>query len=126
MPDRHYANRPVCGTPKRKLENGERRLAPETRTQRMEMPEIARQRPAPASLSRGNINDFYRPGKISQETELRGWANRIRTKACTLYASLLADEKRARNCVAREAVSSRSVHRYLIPGVVEDEDRDRL
>jgi len=66
------------------------------------MPEIAGQRPAPASLTRGNINDFHRPGKISQET-----ANRIRTKACTLYASLLADEKRERNCVALEAVSSR-------------------
>jgi hypothetical protein len=26
----------------------------------------------PASLTRGNINDFHRPGKISQETELRG------------------------------------------------------
>jgi hypothetical protein len=36
------------------------------------MPEIARQRPAPASLTRGKINDFHRPGKISQETELRG------------------------------------------------------
>jgi len=32
------------------------------------MPEIAGQRPAPASLTRGNINDFHRPGKISQET----------------------------------------------------------
>ena len=44
------------------------------------MPEIAGQRPAPASLTRGNINDFYRPGKISQETELRGWGTWIRTK----------------------------------------------
>jgi hypothetical protein len=35
-------------------------------------PEIAGQRPAPASLTRGKINDFHRPGKISQETELRG------------------------------------------------------
>ena len=43
------------------------------------MPEIAGQRPAPASLTRGNINDFYRPGKISQETELRGCPERIRT-----------------------------------------------
>jgi hypothetical protein len=30
-----------------------------------------------------------------------------RTKACTLYASLLADEKCERNCIALEAVSSR-------------------
>jgi hypothetical protein len=44
------------------------------------MPEIAGQRPAPASLTRGNINDFHRPGKISQETELRGWGTWIRTK----------------------------------------------
>ena len=29
----------------------------------------------------------------------------LRTKACALYASLLADEKRERNCVALEAVS---------------------
>jgi hypothetical protein len=44
------------------------------------MPEIAGQRPAPASLTRGKINDFHRPGKISQETELRGWGTWIRTK----------------------------------------------
>jgi hypothetical protein len=31
-------------------------------------------------------------------------ANRIRTKACTLYGSLLAAERRERNCVALEAV----------------------
>ena len=43
------------------------------------MPEIARQRLAPASLTRGKINDFHRPGKISQETELRGWGTWIRT-----------------------------------------------
>jgi hypothetical protein len=61
------------------LENGEQRLAPETLAQRTEMPEIAGQRPAAASLTRGNINDFHRPGKISQETELRGWGGRIRT-----------------------------------------------
>jgi hypothetical protein len=35
---------------------------------------------APASLTRGKINDFHRPGKISQETELRGWGTWIRTK----------------------------------------------
>jgi hypothetical protein len=44
------------------------------------MPEIAGQRPAPASLTRGKINDFHRPGKISQETELPGWGTWIRTK----------------------------------------------
>src|ERR1700730_1641981 len=75
LPERHCANRslstaePVSAPPKWKLENGEQRPAPETRAQRTEMPEIAGQRPAPASLTRGNINDFHRPGKISQETE---------------------------------------------------------
>ena len=34
------------------------------------------------------------------ETGLAGWGTCIRTKACTLYASLLAGEKRERNCVA--------------------------
>src|ERR1700730_2756849 len=38
---------------------------------------------------------------------ITGWGTWIRTKACTLYASLLADENRERNCVALEAVSSR-------------------
>jgi hypothetical protein len=83
---RHCANRslstaePVSAPPKWKLENGEQRPAPETLAQRTEMPEIARQRPAPASLTRGKINDFHRPGKIGQETELRGWGTWIRTK----------------------------------------------
>jgi hypothetical protein len=44
------------------MENGEQRPAPETRTQRTEMPEIARQGPAPVSLTRGNINDFLHGG----------------------------------------------------------------
>jgi hypothetical protein len=63
---------PVSAPPKWKLENGKQRPAPETLAQRTKMPEIAGQRPAPASLTRGKINDFHRPGKISQETELRG------------------------------------------------------
>ena len=46
-------------------------------------------------------------GNKTPETGLPGWGTWIRTKACTLYASLLADEKRERNCVALEAVSSR-------------------
>jgi hypothetical protein len=28
------------------------------------------QRPKPAKLTRGNVNDFHKPGKIGQETEL--------------------------------------------------------
>jgi hypothetical protein len=83
--ERHCANRslstaePVSAPPKWKLENGEQRPAPETVAQRTKMPEIAGQRPAPANLTRGKINDFHRPGKISQETELRGCPERIRT-----------------------------------------------
>jgi hypothetical protein len=85
MPDRHYANRslstaePVSAPPKRKLENGEQRPAPETRAQRTEIPEIARQRPEPASLIRGEINDFHRPGKISQGFEPPHGGIKIRT-----------------------------------------------
>src|ERR1700737_5435332 len=71
---------PVSAPPKWKWENGEQRPAPETLAQRTKMPEIAGQRLAPASLTRGKINDFHRPGKISQETELRGWGTWIRTK----------------------------------------------
>ena len=51
-----------------------------------------------------------RPRKLKIRGHVRqvyGWGTWIRTKACTLYASLLADEKRERNCVALEAVSSR-------------------
>jgi hypothetical protein len=55
-------------------------------------------------------DEFRRKRKLTKRSNIHrlfGWANRIRTKACTLYASLLADEKRERNCVALEAVSSR-------------------
>jgi hypothetical protein len=58
-------------------------------------------------LTRGNVGGSRQPGNNTPETRLPGWANRIRTKAWTLYASLLVDEKRERNCVALEAVSSR-------------------
>src|ERR1700730_13580854 len=73
MPDRHYANRslstaePVPAPPKRKLENGEQRPAPGTRAQRTEMPKIARQRPAPASLTRGNVAGSHTPGNKTPE-----------------------------------------------------------
>jgi hypothetical protein len=76
MPDRHYANpslstaEPVSAPPKRKLENGEQRPAPETRAQRTEMPEIARQRPAPAILTHGNVADSHTPGNNTPETRL--------------------------------------------------------
>jgi hypothetical protein len=36
------------------------------------MAKIAGQRLGHANLTRGKINDFPKPGKIGQETELRG------------------------------------------------------
>jgi hypothetical protein len=73
---------PVCGTPRRKLENGEQRLAPETRRSKAESPETVDQRLGRASLTRGNVGGSYAPGNRTRETELRGWACRIRTCKC--------------------------------------------
>ena len=84
---------PVSATAKRKLENGEQRPAPETYPARAEIPKITGQRLGSASVTRGNVAGSHTPGNITPETRLPGWANWIRTKACTLYASLLADEK---------------------------------
>jgi hypothetical protein len=50
---------PVCSTPKRKLENGEQRLAPQSQRSRIKMLEIADQRPWRASLSRGNVGGSH-------------------------------------------------------------------
>ena len=44
------------------------------------MAKIAGQRLGHANLTRGKINDFHRPGKISQETGLPGWGTWIRTR----------------------------------------------
>ena len=65
------------------------------------MPEIAGQRPAPASLTRGKINDFHRPGKISQETELRGWGTWI-ARAHHIHARLIQNPKLTVRDIARE------------------------
>src|SRR2546429_287520 len=65
---------PVCGTPKRKLENGEQRLAPETHRSRTERLEIADQRLGRASLTRRNVGDSHTPGNHTAETGLAGWA----------------------------------------------------
>jgi hypothetical protein len=46
---------PVCGTPERKLEIGQQRLAPETQPSRAENLEIPEQRLGRASLTRGNV-----------------------------------------------------------------------
>ena len=63
---------PVSGTPKRKLENGEQRLAPKTHPSRTEIPEIAGQRLGRASLTRGNVGGSHTPGNHTAETGLPG------------------------------------------------------
>jgi hypothetical protein len=75
---------PVSGMPKRKLENGERRLAPQSRQSRAESPEFAGQRLGRASLTRGNVGGSPKPGNCIVETALRGWAWRNRTGKCHL------------------------------------------
>jgi len=79
------------------------------------MPEIAGQRPAPASLTRGKINDFHRPGKISQETELPGWGGRIRTSAWRNQKPFLFGEKQrlSRLNSGNPAVSGQMLTRIL-------------
>jgi hypothetical protein len=72
---------PVSPSRKRKLENSEQRPAPKSRAQRSEMPEVADQRPVPASLTRGNVDAFPFWGKYAPETALPGWGGRIRTSA---------------------------------------------
>jgi hypothetical protein len=85
IPDGHSANRslsaiePVSATAKRKLENGEQRLAPETRPLRAEMPQIAGQRLGRAGVTRGNVADSHTPGNNTPETRLPGCPERIRT-----------------------------------------------
>jgi hypothetical protein len=58
------------------------------------MPEIARQRPAPASLTHGNVEAFPFWGKYTPETKLSGFLQRL-----------------AGNCHAREFVLKRRVLR---------------
>src|SRR5580700_3694180 len=85
IPEGHSANRslsaiePVSATAKRKLENGERRPAPETRPLRAEMPQIAGQRLGRAGVTRGNVADSHTPGNNTPETRLPGCPERIRT-----------------------------------------------
>jgi hypothetical protein len=49
---------PVSPPRNRKLEKSEQRPSPETRAQRTEMPQISYWRPAPTSLTRGNVDAF--------------------------------------------------------------------
>src|SRR5580704_8608234 len=67
---------PVSATAKRKLENGERRPAPETFPARAEIPKITGQRLGSASVTRGNVAGSHTPGNITPET-----GGRIRTSA---------------------------------------------
>ena len=64
---------------KRKLENGEQRPAPETYPARAEIPKIADQRPAPATVTRANVAGSHTPGNNTPETRLAGCPERIRT-----------------------------------------------
>jgi hypothetical protein len=70
---------PVSSLPKRKLENGEQRLAPESHQSRPEIPEFADQRLGRASLTCGNVGCSHAPGNRIVETALTGWGGRIRT-----------------------------------------------
>jgi hypothetical protein len=72
---------PVSGMPKRKLENGERRLPPQSHQSRGEIPEFASQRLGRASLTRGNVGGSHTRGNRIVETALAGWGGRIRTSA---------------------------------------------
>jgi hypothetical protein len=69
----HSAHRqPVSGTPKRKLENGEQRLAPQSRRSKTEILRIADQRLGRDCLTHWNHGDSHTPGNHDAETELAG------------------------------------------------------
>jgi hypothetical protein len=63
---------PVSGMPKRKLENGEGRLAPQSHQSRAESPEFAGQRLGRASLTRRNVDSSREAGNRIGETAT-GW-----------------------------------------------------
>jgi hypothetical protein len=68
-PNRSLAHiEPLSGTPKRKLENGEQRLAPENLRYTTENLEIADQRLGRPSLTRGNVGGSHTPGNHTAET----------------------------------------------------------
>ena len=75
--------------PKRKLENGEQRLAPQSHQSRAESPEFAGQRLGRASITRGNVGSSHTAGNRIGETALAGWACRIRTGKCHFEGRLL-------------------------------------
>jgi hypothetical protein len=72
---RHGAKRviePVCAIPKRKLENGEQRLALQTGRSTLEVLKIADQRLWRTGLNRGNVGGSHTPGNNTAETTLAG------------------------------------------------------
>ena len=83
---RGYANQslshvePVSGSRKRKLKNGEQRLAPENYRPGSKSLETTSQRRGRGSLTRGNVDGYPTPGNHDAETALGGWAARIRTR----------------------------------------------
>lgn len=84
---RGYANQslshvePVSGSRKRKLKNGEQRLAPENYRPGSKSLETTSQRRGRGSLTRGNVDGYSTPGNHDAETALGGWGIRIRTSA---------------------------------------------
>jgi hypothetical protein len=81
-----FANRsltriePVCGMPKRKLENREQRFAAQSYQSGAEMQKIAVWRRGLAHLTRGNVGSSHTPGNNTAETGLAGWGERTRTR----------------------------------------------
>ena len=63
---------PVSGTPKRKLKNGEQRLAPEIHPFKTANLENANQRHRRACLTRRNVGGSHTPGNLTAETGLVG------------------------------------------------------
>ena len=68
---------PVSGMPKRKLENGEQRLARQSHQSSPEIPEFAGQRLGSASITRGNVGSSRTAGNRLGETALAGWGGRF-------------------------------------------------
>jgi hypothetical protein len=64
---------PVSGTSKRKLENGEQRLAPENHRPGTKSLKIADQRLGHTSLTRRNVGGSPTPGDHTAKTALAGW-----------------------------------------------------
>src|SRR5580693_213652 len=73
---------PFSGIPKRKLENGEQRLAPPKPPVQSRKSGICHQRLVHTSITRGNVGSSRTAGNRIGETALAGWGGRIRTHKC--------------------------------------------